>query len=71
MANGCLNQKVSRDEFMRKVTDDKLVCLFDVVSVVQAEVEKLKKHPVMDKAWSGAGGVVGGFVAYLASKLWG
>jgi len=56
---------------MRKVTDDKLVCLFDVVSVVQAEVEKLKKHPVMDKAWSGAGGVVGGFVAYLASKLWG
>ncbi len=69
MANGCLYQKVSREEFLKKSTDDKLVCLFDVVSVVQTDIEKVKKHPVIDKAWAGLGGIIGGALAYLGIKI--
>lgn len=69
MANGCLNQRVSREEFMRKSADDKLVCLFDVVSALQADVEKSKRHPIVDKAWAGLGGMVGGALAALGIKV--
>ena len=69
MANGCLQQKVSREEFMRKTNDDKLVCLFDVVSTVQGELERMKRRPIIDKLYSFVGGIVGGAAAMLGKEI--
>ncbi len=43
MGNGSVSVKVTRDEFEKKSTDEKLVCLWDVVSVLQSDMAAAKK----------------------------
>ncbi len=40
MANGCVNVKVTKAEFEDKTTDEKLVCLWDVVCDLQASTKR-------------------------------
>jgi hypothetical protein len=65
MANG-----ISKETFKGMDIDSKLDVLFDYVQQSSLNIETLKKRPVLDKCFSFAGGVIGGFMAALGLK-WG
>jgi H+/Cl- antiporter ClcA len=69
VANGCVEQKVSKEEFLNKSEKDMIVCLFDVVSDIQKEVKLQKKwSPLKTAAYmfcTFAGGTFGIFIIHL------
>lgn len=64
MANG-----ITKDTFKTMDVDSKLNVLFDYAHESRKDVMQLKKRPILDKACSFAGGVIGGALAYLGLRL--
>jgi hypothetical protein len=67
MANGC-DVKVTKTDFERKSTDDKLICLWEIVEPMQRDVQAMKKWATM-KIFTGA--MAGGALMILALILLG
>ncbi len=67
MANGCA-VKITRSDFERKSTDDKLVCLWEIVEPMQGDILALKRWATV-KIFTGA--MAGGALMILALVLLG
>ncbi len=66
MANGYVQRDVSRQDYEGMTTDEKLVCVWDVIVNLQKDVTKLKKWATV-KIVSGA--FAGGAVAIIVLVL--
>ena len=70
MANGCVNQKVTRSEFEKKTTDDKLVCLWDVIVTLGEDMARVKRWSWLRMSSQFTGAMIGGaLVALFAMKF--
>lgn len=71
MANGFVNVRVSRDEYLEKSTDDKLVCLWDAMSDIQGRVEALGKWWLLKVSTMLLCSCIGGAVMTLVIHFFG
>jgi hypothetical protein len=71
MANGCVEQRITRDEFKAKATDDKLTCLWDVMVVLSEELRQVKRWNWLRMSSQFAGAMIGGGIVVLFAMKYG
>ena len=68
MANGCVDVRMTREQFQEQTTEQKLTCIWDIVQPLQKDLASLKKWNTA-KIFSGA--MAGGALTILALILLG
>lgn len=43
MANGCISTRITKEAFEKMTTDEKMVCFWEVITELQADVSRMKR----------------------------